>query len=189
MSGLGTVLGGALSGFGAGIAKQGELDWQQRRDMALESLRNQNQQDNMRLQASEQRTTQREQADLNDRNDARKTARDTSSTITIDKNRSQLDTASRERLARLESALRSQQTAESARIEAQIRSGEIIDTLQDADGNYYALYRNGQQKPLNIKGAPKAPPGGSGSNILDRAGAAPGSQPATPGAKVSISNW
>lgn len=189
MGGLGTVLGGALSGFGAGIAKQGELDWQQRRDMALEGLRNQNQQDNMRLQASEQRTTQREQADLNDRNDARKTARDTSSTMTIDKNRSQLDTASRERLARLESALRSQQTAESARIEAQIRSGEIIDTLQDADGNYYALYRNGQQKPLNIKGAPKAPPGGAGSNILDRAGGAPGSQPATPGAKVSISNW
>lgn len=189
MSGLGTVLGGALSGFGAGIAKQGELDWQQRRDMALEGLRNQNQQDNMRLQASEQRTTQREQADLNDRNDARKTARDTSSTITIDKNRSQLDTASRERLAKLESALRSQQTAESARIEAQIRSGEIIDTLQDADGNYYALYRNGQQKPLNIKGAPKAPPSGAGSNILDRAGGAPGSQPATPGAKVSISNW
>ena len=191
MAGLGMILGGALSGFGAGLAKQGEMDFQQRRDTALENLRNQNQQDNIRLQAGEQRTTQREQADLNDRNDARQEARRTSSTMAIDKNRNTLDTQQRERLARLEAALRTQQTAQTAQIEAQIRNGEITDTLQDEQGNYFAVYKDGKTKPLNIKGAPKAAAGATaGSSIFDRAaGGAPSGSQSTPGAKVSISNW
>lgn len=186
MAGLGSVLGGALSGVGAGIAKQGEMDFIQRRDTALENLRNQNQQESMRVKANEQRTTQREQADLSDRNSAREEARRTSSTMIIDKNRSQLDTDSRERLARLESQLRINQTAQTAQIEAQIRSGEITDTLQDSEGNWYAIYKDGKPKPLNIKGAPKAAAGGG--SILDRAASGGGGQ-ATPGAKVSVSNW
>lgn len=188
MGGLGMVLGGALSGFGAGLAKQGEMDFQQRRDTALENLRNQNQQTNMRIQADEQRTTQAEGAKLDDWKDSRSNERRTSSTMTIDKNRNTLDTAQRERLAKLEASLRTQQSTQTAQIEAQIRSGEITDTLQDDQGNFYAIYKDGRTKPLNIKGAPKAVKGAGGS-ILDRAGDVSGQQPATPGAKVSISNW
>lgn len=171
MGGLGSVIGGALSGIGAGIAQQGQLDFQQRRDMALENLRNQNQQANMRVQAEEQRTTQEAGAKLDDWKDSRSNERRTSSTMTIDKNRSALDTAQRERLAKLETQLRTQQSVQTAQIEAQIRSGEITDTLQDDQGNFYAVYKDGRTKPLNIKGAPKAPTGGSaGGLIFDRAG-------------------
>lgn len=190
MAGLGFIIGGALAGYGQGLAEQGKMDFEQRRNMALESLRNQNQQDNIRLQADQQRQTQQEAAKLDDWKDSRSNDRRTTSTMKIDTNRNALETAQRERLARLESTLKSDATAESARIEAKIRSGEIIDTIQDSSGNYYAIYRNGEQKPLNIKGALPASVAGGGS-ILERAsgGANPGTQPATPGAKVSISNW
>lgn len=189
MAGLGMVLGGALSGFGAGLAQQGQMDFQQRRDMALENLRNQNKQTEIAVQGNENRKTEMVEADLTDRNNARQNARTTSSTMAIDKNKNSLDTAKAERLARLEAELGRTNAAAAEALKRETAAGEVSDTFQDEQGNWYVLYKNGQQKSLNVKGALKAPAGGASGNILDRAGGASGTKPATPGAKVSISNW
>lgn len=148
MGGLGYVIGGALSGLGAGLAKQAEMDWQQRRDMALESLRAEREQSNIAAQGQQQRITQEREADLNDRNAARATARQTTSTITIDKNRSTLDTARQERIARVESQLRRTDAEAADKLKRASAAGEVSDTFQDDQGNWYALMKNGKALPL-----------------------------------------
>lgn len=155
MGGLGYVIGGALSGLGAGLAKQAEMDWQQRRDMALEGLRAQREQSNIAAQGQQQRITQEREADLNDRNAARATARQTTSTITIDKNRSTLDTARQERIAKVESQLRRTDAAAAEALKRASAAGEVSDTFQDDQGNWYAIMKDGSPKPLNVKGTVK----------------------------------
>ena len=190
MAGLGMILGGALSGFGAGMAKQGEMDFEQRRQAALENMRQQNQQTNIKLQGEEQRTTQRERALLDDQLNENDSKRRTASTITVDKNRNALDIAKSERLAKVESQLRRTDASAAEELKRQTAAGEVSDTFQDDQGNWFVLYKNGSQKPLGVKGALKTSgTAAAGGSILDRAGGAPGTQPATPGAKVSISNW
>lgn len=190
MAGLGTILGGALSGFGAGIAKQGEMDFEQRRQMALENVRQQNAQSNIKMQGEEQRTTQRERALLDDQLNENENKRVTSRTMTIDKNRNSLDIAKSERLAKVESQLRRTDAAAAEALKRETDAGQVSDTFQDDQGNWFVLYKNGSQKPLGVKGALKTSgTAAADGSILDRAGGAPGTQPATPGAKVSISNW
>jgi hypothetical protein len=192
MAGLGMVLGGALSGLGAGIAKQGEMDFEQRRMLALENTRQQNAQTNMRAQGEEQRTTQREKALLDDQLNENENRRVTSRTITLDKNRNALDIAKSERLAKVESQLRRTDAAAAETLKRETDAGQVSDTFQDDQGNWFVLYKNGSQKPLGVKGTPRtsgtAAAGGSPfEEALKNRGS--GAQPATPGAKVLTPNW
>lgn len=64
MAGLGAVIGGALSGFGAGMVKQAEMDWTQRREMALESARAQRERENIQMEGDQARQTAKKQSEL-----------------------------------------------------------------------------------------------------------------------------
>lgn len=103
--GLGMILGGALQGAGAGMAAQATADAEQRRAIALQQLKQENAvaldgvQTSNAIKTNEGLNTlniarDTKQADLNDRNDARKTGRDTSATIVIDSNRGKIQAAS-----------------------------------------------------------------------------------------------
>lgn len=95
MGGLGYIVGGALQGVGSGIVAQGQqraaedaATAKQRRDIALENLRSQNDQVNDARKAEMTHANRIAETEaeykLRDLNDARSTGRKTSSQITID---------------------------------------------------------------------------------------------------------
>lgn len=189
MAGLGSILGGALSGFGAGMAKQGEMDFEQRRQMALENMRQQNQQANIRAQGEEQRTTQEAGAKLDDWRDARSNERRTKSTIAIN----EVQAANERALAAFRSSLEIDQYQSKAATDLAnelAAAGKTVGKYEVAnDGSIWAYSKTGtvlgKSKPGKF-----APPGTSGAagegSALSRAGGAPATLPATPGAKVKV---
>src|SRR3546814_8299672 len=132
MGSAGYIIGGALQGIGGAMAQQAQMDAEQRRQFALENLRQQNSQSNMRLQA-----------DLNDANaarsdargdfyDARKTSRSADVDAASDARQfgyqvelKKMDFANDMERTRLESALAQGRDAATMQLRSQIESGEI----------------------------------------------------------------
>ena len=177
MGSMGHIIGGALQGIGAGLAQQEQTKADERRQMALEALRQQNQQTNMRMQA-----------DLNDQNaaksDARQDfygAREVQRGASVDQQKDarkfgyevqlkKMEFANDEQRTRLESALTSQRSAESARLQSQIQSGEIKQIVESGDGQYYGIRGDGSQVATGVKVPPKAleTKGDGNGTALDR---------------------
>lgn len=186
MGGLGHVLGGALQGIGQGMAMQAKEDMESRRSLALENLRSQNQRAETTLTA-----------DLNDRNAARNTARQTSSTIAVNKEQGKI-TAGRDATLHgyqvdeiklrgaIDKQLKSQDAAtaaEAARLKSEIDGGQVKDITAGGDGFYYKTYLNGKTERTNIPVAPKDLVGSSsgGGDILGQVRGAPTARtPAAP---------
>lgn len=203
MGGFGTILGGALTGLGAGIAKQGEMDYETRRQSALETLRqqnaqalegtrNQNAQSNMRIQAEEQRTTQRERALLDDKLDENSQNRRTGATIKIN----QVQAENEKALVKFRSnaAINEYQSKAATDLANELAvAGQTVGEMKvAADGSIWAYSKTGKKLGNSNPGKfnPPATSGASGEgSALSRAGGMTGAQPATPGAKVSTSNW
>jgi len=151
MGGLGFILGGALQGAGKGLAMQGQeraqsaaSDLEFRRRMALENLRNENQSARMR-----------EQADLNDRNDARATSRKTDASIVTDNARTGNDVklegvraSNQQALARLNSQLNMSEFEKKQAVELQndlTKAGQKAAKFEvTADGRMVAYSETGQ---------------------------------------------
>lgn len=164
MGGLGYFIGGALSGIGQGIARQGEMDAEQRRQTALENLRQQNsialedrrsanQRQEIAVQGEEQRKSQESSARWQDWGDARSNDRRTSSTIKIDKVRNALDIAKVQVQARLEEAQRNNDTQRQIQLQGALRqmeNGDIKDVVASGDGRYYGVTKGGQKIDLGI---------------------------------------
>lgn len=206
MSGLGYFLGGALNGIGQGIAKQGELDAEQRRQMALENLRSSNSlaQEDRRsanqmaenaAQAEDTRKTDQGRATLDDWKDARHTDRTTSSTMKIDQARQVMDVAKMRVSAAISEAQRANDTQRAIQLQTalrQLEGGDIKDVVASGDGRYYGITKSGQKIDLGITASDKQLYSGSGSNPyggLTGGGGAGSPTPASPGAKVPTTNW
>lgn len=195
---LGTVLGGALQGIGAGIVQQGQQKAEaaaveaketaaMRREVALENLRNQNAMSRDRTQSDLKVGEMKVGAQLDDTKDARHIARTTGSQIAVDKARTQNDITITQVKARLD---RDNSTA-AIQLKAQIDSGQVKDTVEDDDGNIYAIMADGTTKNTGIKFRPRPAAGGIGADAFPMAapGAASPSGTATPANRPPLSSF
>ncbi|WP_194920546.1 hypothetical protein [Novosphingobium sp. NBM11] len=140
------------------------MDAEQRRQVALENLRQQNnlalddhrsanQRQEIAIQGDEQRKSQESSARWQDWGDARSNDRRTSSTIKIDKVRNALDIAKVQVQARLEEAQRNNDTQRQIQLQGALRqmeSGDIKDVVASGDGRYYGVTKGGQRIDLGI---------------------------------------
>lgn len=169
------VLAGIATGAGTYLTEKAKADAQAARDellhnreRALQAIKKQDSMDvneqagritreNTAFTAREQRVTNAQTGQIQAANAAADDTR---------------DQGHAERMARLNAALTAQNNAASTRLQAQITSGNIIDTVQDADGNWIGITKDGKTKPLGIRSnlpesadgvlpAPKAEGGGS----------------------------
>ncbi|SKB32271.1 hypothetical protein [Sphingopyxis flava] len=197
MGSLGYIVGGALQGIGSGMAQQAQSDAEERRQMALENLRQQNAQSNMRLQAELNDTNAAKSDARGDYYDARKTERGASVDAQSDARKfgyqvqlKKMDFANDIERTRLESALAQGRDAATLQLRAQIERGEIRQIVESGDGQYYAIRGDGSQIATGVKVPPKAMEDGTGSIANARAargGGGIGSAAATAPAKPAPS--
>lgn len=183
MAGLGFVLGGALQGFGQGLAAQGQQQWQERREIALEKLRSQNRTAEMQ-----------EQGRINDQNNASSTERKLQADLTTQANdqnfraglaregakaaaaAQESEQAFKERMARLESALRTNQAVAEINARATSENKQVFDIKTDEiTGANFAILKDGTSVPLDktiSRKLPRASDSGS-SSAFDRSYSAP----------------
>ncbi|WP_337846829.1 hypothetical protein [Sphingomonas sp.] len=180
MSGFGHILAGALTGIGQGIAQQGQMDYEARRQIALENLRQSNQLQRDATQHGYRKEEITAQTDANiatdkartvndDWLDSRKTERSTSSQIVVDNNRGKIEEKQDERrfrqqvqlknidfqnekeMTRFQTGLAMQSAQQQAQLKQQMESGEIGDIKEGSDGYYYGIRKDGSTVKLNVQ--------------------------------------
>lgn len=170
MGALGYIVGGAMQGIGAAWAQQTRDDASRRHEMALENLRQQNQRENMGMQADYQDRNAQRSDERGDFYDARRTERTTSATTVLDRNRSQLNREEADQqfghrvaLTRIENAneremaaIRSRLGREDAAYAQALEAGDVTETLTGADGYYYFRRRNGETVRSTVQAPPEA---------------------------------
>jgi hypothetical protein len=187
--GIGTrmAVAGALQGIGGAIVQQGLLADQERRALALEKLKQEN-------QAAQTRT----QYDLMDRNNANQTKRETDAGIIRDRNQGNIQAETDKRRFKQDLTLKtidfnndiekSRFTAKSQiamkALEQSLANGEVVETLEGNDGYVYARSRDGTTKRTDVQFAPKESSGGgtlaevrNGRGNVGSGGGAPASPP------------
>jgi hypothetical protein len=200
---IGHIVGGALQGLGAGMAAKGQMDAEERRQFALERVRQQNamemanvgkenQKELIGVQTNANMDLDTHQAKNDDWRDARSTQRQMASTITVNNNQAQnqsklqkegfgqqltlksVDFANEKEMTRFRAGLDMQGVQQRAQIEQQMRSGEISDVKEGEDGTYYAIRRDGSVSSLGFRSVTQASPFG------DRISSAGGTPPPAP---------
>lgn len=179
----GFVWGGLAQGIGQGIAKQGEMAAEERRQMALESLRQSNDMERINTQA-----------DLQDRNDARSTQRGLSADISRAGAQGEIQATRDEKQfgydlkilnvkddqekanMRLKSALDLGNDQAVLELRQKLDNGTVRQLTEGGDGNYYASYGDGRMVNTGVP-VPVKTSNDSGS-VLDQARAARGGTPA-----------
>lgn len=169
--GIGMIVGGALKGYGDGMAEIARSREEERRLSALENLRTRNDQANMQVQAdlTDRNATRSDQR--GDYYDARKTERTTSAQITVDGARTKNDITIEEirnknaqAMARLQSSLNlteAQQASALRMAEEQEAANSYIREFQtDDQGNLVGITATGKVVRPGIRPMPEAPKGG-----------------------------
>lgn len=185
--GLGNIIGGALAGVGQGYAQQGMAALEERRQMALEALRQQNnlaledrrstnQREEIKVQGSETRRSQVNAGSV----EVATTAAKAPIQMKMDANRSALETARQERIARVQSELSRGDAAAAAELAQATATGQVSDTFQDTQGNYYAVMKDGSIKPLGVRGVIKT----GGNSVWDDPASPPTAPTVAPNAAV-----
>lgn len=158
MGSMGYIIGGAMQGIGGALQQQTIQDAEERRQIALENMRQQNQQTNMRMQAQLNDENAANSDARSDFYDARKTARTATVDETRDKRKFGYDVEMKKieftnDLARskLDSALAMGRDAASARLKAQIERGEIRQIVEGGDGQYYAIRGDGARQATGVR--------------------------------------
>ncbi len=194
MAGLAAIFGGALSGLGKGIAQQGEMDWNERKERAMAALRAQQDADRDErgqtndiakiektgeVQGKLQRDNDIRQGELQAEQDARRTK---AQEIIADKQFNQqitlksIDAKNERSLTLLRGSIAERQDAAGVKLRADIESGDVKDIKEGSDGFYHGVRKNGDSFNLNI-GVPVKADEGSGGTIAAaraaRGGAAP----------------
>ena len=172
--GIGMVLGGALQGLGNGMAEQARSDIEQRRQMALENLRQSNDLAKIDKQGEINRQNTTLEYQQRDLNDARSTARNTQSRMAVDNNQAghqradrqqqftqqlqlkQIDFKNDTAKLRLQSAL----GMDAARFQQGLEANEFADIQEGSDGQLYRVSKGGGVTALGISAPPKATSGG-----------------------------
>lgn len=174
MGGLGFLIGGAVEGFGKGLAAQGMQDYEERKKIALENLRAQNDRANTDyehgLKAELEDTKhnyaldeQSNQYDLMDRNASRNTSRTANADISKAKVESDLMEGRQKRVAEFQNNLDLKKQAAQAGIDA----SQVRDVLTDGEtGAVTIVTKGGQGRILpNVIARPK--PGAAGGGEGD----------------------
>lgn len=136
MAGLGAIFGGALSGIGAGIAKQGEMDWTDRRELALQNLRAKDRQTEIIATGDQNRQTEKFSAEQTRETEIKK------------------------------SELRKEEERDKfERENSRPQPKKVKTTFQDADGFYHTLFEDGTITKTAVKG-PKPKPSETASQVI-----------------------
>lgn len=164
MGGLGFLLGGAMSGYGQGMAEVGRSAEEERRTIALENLRSQN---------TSKRTE--EQYNFMDRNAERQTERETGKAMEVNKQKHGFDIeimgaegSQKEKQMRLQSTLDREETAASLKLQQELGTGKVHQVIEGGDGFYHVVYSDGRKENSGIKITPSKMAGGLGSSVLDQ---------------------
>lgn len=205
--GIGMIVGGALKGYGDGMAEMARSREEERRLSALENLRTKNDQANLQVQA-----------DLSDRNaersdrrgdyyDSRQVERRTTQQVVVDKARTandmtleQMRQKNAEALARLNSSLNITEAQRGSAIRMQeeaIKANTYIQDFQtDSDGNLVGITATGKTIRPGVRPMPKPAAKNSSSYLVDPKGSgtpapAPAKNVAPTGSapKRTDSNW
>lgn len=177
--GIGRILGGALTGLGAGMVQSAVMADEERRQMALEKLRQENRMTEMNTQADLQDRNASRSDGRGDFYDARKTGRIATveaaqsdkkfqQTLTL----TQIEQGNRESLAKLQSSLNlteiQQRGAVEAANEAKAQGSYVKEWVTNSEGMLVGITATGKQVSTNVKPQPKAAE--DGSSILAQAG-------------------
>lgn len=182
MAGLGMILGGALSGFGAGMAKQGELDWTDRREMALQSLRAKDRQNEIAETGKQNRLTEEFSSNLRIAEDKAKFERE-SSKPQPKKVKTTFQDEDGFYHAMFEDGTVTKTTVKGPKPKPNETASQVI---QAQDGTYKIVMSDGTTKGTGVKG-PLKTQGGGGSSGSDRPLQKGGQPPASAG-PVRLSN-
>jgi hypothetical protein len=199
MSGLGHILGGMISGYGAGMAESARTSLEQRHQMAMEELRSRN---------TQAETTQR--ADLDDRNDSRSTTRRTNATLVVNRQQGDIqgETDARRRTYDVEDRedgqahdrskwqfdrvtsvslenVRAANERAAAQLEAQLNSGEVHSLETSADGQVVAIMRDGSRRNTGVIAQQQAAGGGTALQSLGGGPPATSNAPAAQPARAA----
>ena len=193
MAGSGFVWGGLLQGIGQGMAAKGQSDLEERRKVALESLRHSNAMSEAATEHGYKLDQQANQADLNDRNNARQAERDTNKSVIIEGVKTQgrltveqAQAANAQALAKLQSGLT---LSRELTLQAQKLSDDLSKLGQEVgdyrvagDGSIWAYSKTGKvlghSKPGKFVPPTAGGAGGAGSVLGGLGLGTPGASPA-----------
>lgn len=190
--GIGAIIGGALKGYGDGMAEVARSKEEERRLSALENLRTKNDQQTLGIQADYQDRNASRSDQRGDMYDARKVDRTTSAQITIDGARTkndmtleQLRQRNNEAMARLQSGLNINEAQKASALrmnEEAIKANTYIDRFEtDNEGNLVGITATGKTIRPGVKPMQEAPKGdGSIASIVAARGAAGGAPAQAP---------
>lgn len=205
--GIGAIVGGALKGYGDGMAEMARSREEERRETALINLRSQRQQEQTQVTADLQDRNAARSDQRGDFYNARQTERTTSAQITVDGARTKNDMTleqmrqkNTEALARLQSSLRMNEAQKESAIRMQeeaIKANTYIQDFQtDDQGNLVGIFATGKTMRLDVRPMPKPVAGAKGGTLLDNDEDA-NSSPTPPkkventgsAPKPTVSNW
>lgn len=190
--GIGAIVGGALKGYGDGMAEMARSKEEERRLSALENLRTRNDQQTLGIQADYQDRNASRSDQRGDFYDARKTDRTTDAQVKIDGARTVNDMTLEDRRAANAKSLATHnsklniteaQYQSGLRIaEEEAAAGRTISTWEtDENGNLVGVRPNGSRVYPGVKPMPDAPKGdGSIASIVAARGAAGGAPAQAP---------
>lgn len=176
--GIGAIVGGALKGYGDGMAEVARSKEEERRLSALENLRTKNDQTTLGIQADYQDRNASRSDQRGDFYDARKTERTTDAQVKIDGARTVNDMTLEDRRAANAKSLATHnsklniteaQYQSGLRIaEEEAAAGRTISTWEtDDNGNLVGVRPNGSRVYPGVKPMPDAPKGGGSSLLLN----------------------
>lgn len=172
--GSGFVWGGLLQGLGGGLAAMGQADLEERRRIALESLRHSNALNEAQADAVLKNDLNAKQVERQLSADIVRDGVRTNNDIKLEgvkaasaRDLENLRTRNDKDLARLKATLDADNDAASQRLKAELETGQVDDVRVAQDGSYVVFKKNGQVLKTNIKAAQREVTGaGKGSKGL-----------------------
>ncbi|OHC95543.1 MAG: hypothetical protein A2792_03365 [Sphingomonadales bacterium RIFCSPHIGHO2_01_FULL_65_20] len=182
--GIGMIVGGALKGYGDGMAEMARSREEERRERALISFRSERQKEQTQQQADLQDRNASRSDSRGDFYDSRQVERRTTQQVVVDKARTandmtleQMRQKNAEALARLNSSLNitEAQQASALRInEDAVKANTYIDRFEtDDQGNLVGITATGKTIRPGVRPMPDAPKGNSSSLLTAPTAPAP----------------
>lgn len=170
--GIGAIVGGALKGYGDGMAEMARSREEERRETALINIRSQRQQEQTQVTADLQDRNSSRQAVYDNWKDSEHVKRTTVGQIQVDKARTENDMTleqmrqkNTEALARLQSSLRMNEAQKESAIRMQeeaIKANTYIQDFQtDDQGNLVGITATGKTIRPGVRPMPKQTAGDS----------------------------
>lgn len=195
--GIGRILGGALTGYGAGLVQSSVMADEERRQVALEKLRQENRTAEIETMANFNNRNAALSDARGDTNDARKTARQTDAEIKVGGAKFQqtltlaeVEAANRKDLAKFQSSLNMNEAQAKAALDlntlATQSRREVGDRVIAADGSMVQYAKDGSLIGRSAPGVfspPSSGGGGAAPTLLQQSGGSAPKPAAKPAAQ------